>query len=158
MGGDGCLNEERKKLEAIGDGLLLAVARLYLKERHPDVPYKLYTRITSRLICNETLEVIGAGEGIRGMEEEKLSDAMEIAIANRLYIDCFAGLRAWLWQLFDKYVDVREEARKILEPTKDDKLERRVHGALKQAMHNQGGKITDARKAAQMIATNLRNV
>jgi hypothetical protein len=55
-------------------------------------------------------------------------------------------------------VDVREEVRKILEPTKDDKLEMMVCGALKQAMHSQGGKITDAKKAAQMIATNLKNV
>lgn len=152
------MNEERKKLAAIGDGLLLAVARLYLKERHPDLPYKLYTRITSRLISNEALEMIATGEGLRGREEEKLSDAMEIAIANKLYSDGFASLRGWLWQLFDKYVDVREEVRKILEPTNDDKLERRLHGALKQAMHSQGGKILDAKKAAQMIAINLRNV
>ena len=58
------MDEKRKQLEAIGDGLLLAVARLYRKERHPAVPYAIYTRLVSLMVRNSTLEQIAEGESI----------------------------------------------------------------------------------------------
>jgi hypothetical protein len=48
------MDEERKKLEACGDGLLLAVARLYLRDQQ-GVPYKIHMRLISRMVNNRTL-------------------------------------------------------------------------------------------------------
>jgi hypothetical protein len=48
------MDEERKKLEACGDRLLLAVARLYLRDQ-PNVPYKIHIQIISRMVNNRTL-------------------------------------------------------------------------------------------------------
>lgn len=79
------MSEERKKLEAIRDGLLLAIARLYLRERHADVSYTLHMRLISRMVRNSTLTEIAIGEGIKGLNDEKPSDALEIAIAIRYY-------------------------------------------------------------------------
>jgi len=89
------MNEERKKLEAIGDGLLLAVARLYLRDQ-PNVPYKIHMRLISRMVNNRTLAEIAEGEGIRGREGEKPSDAFEVAIALHYYRHGFRSLRLWL--------------------------------------------------------------
>lgn len=68
-------------------------------------------------------------------------------------------MRVWLWRLFDKYVDIREEVRKILEPSPDDMLSKSVRGALKMAIQQQGGKTTHetAEKAAKQIVAQLRN-
>jgi dsRNA-specific ribonuclease len=153
------MDEERKKLEAIGDGLLLATARLYLKEHHGDVPYKLHMRLISLMVNNKTLAAIAEGEGIRGRGKEKLSDAFEIAIALRYYRNGFESVRVWLFRLFDKYVDIREEVRRILEPTQADVLERQVRGALKMVIGQQGGQLTGASldKATQQIVNQLRN-
>jgi hypothetical protein len=148
------MDEERKKLEAIGDGLLLAVARLYLRDQ-PNVPYKIHMRLISRMVKNTTLSETAQGEGIRGREGEKLSGAFEVAIALHYLMHGFESVRAWLCGLFDKYLNITEEVRKILEPQPDDALLRQVRGALRQAMNNQKGKITDAEKAAKQIVAQL---
>lgn len=148
---------ERKKLEAIGDGLLLAVARLYLKERHPHVSYSLYTRLTISMVNNDRLTELAALEGIRGHDGEKLASAFEVSIAERLYRDGFAAMRAWLWSLFDKHIDIEGEVRRMTGPQPVEKLERQVRGALKQALKNQGGKITDIQKTAKMIVSTITN-
>lgn len=75
------INDENKKLEACGDGLLLACARLYLKEHHPQIPYSLYTRLTSTLVRNRTLDRIAQGEGIHF--GDRAADAFEREIARR---------------------------------------------------------------------------
>lgn len=61
--------------------------------------------------------------------------------------------------MFDKYVDIKEEIRKILEPSLEDTLSKSVKGALKMAIQQQGGKITheSAEKAIKQIVTQLRN-
>jgi dsRNA-specific ribonuclease len=151
------VTEGRRKLEAVGDALLLAIARLYLKERHPDIPYKHYTRLTSRMVCNERLTELAAREGITGEEGEKLAAAFEISIACRLYVDGFAGCRTWLWQVFDRHMDMEAEVRRITEPPADEQLEKQVRGALKQVLASQNGRITDIQKAARIVIASLRN-
>jgi dsRNA-specific ribonuclease len=59
------MSDESKKLEACGDGILLACARLYLKERHAGLPYALWTRLVALLVNNRTLARIAAAEGYR---------------------------------------------------------------------------------------------
>jgi dsRNA-specific ribonuclease len=135
------MDEERKKLEACGDGLLLAVARLYLRDQ-PNIPYKIHMRLISHMVNNQTLAEIAEGEGIRGREGEKLSDAFEVAIALHYYRSGFQSLRRWLWSLFDKYFNIAEEVRKILEPSPEDALFKSVRGALKMVIGQQGGEIT----------------
>lgn len=149
------MNEESKKLEACGDGLLLAVAHLYLKERHPDIPYSLYTRLTSTLVRNKTLDRISQGEGIHF--GEKAADAFEREIARRFYREGFGAVRAWLWTMFDKYVDIKEEARKLQDPQAADAFYRVVRGALTNVMKQSGGKITEAgaESAAKQIVARL---
>jgi hypothetical protein len=56
----------------------------------------------------------------------------------------FRSLRLWLFSLFDKYMDVAGEVRKILEPTPEDKLTKQVRGALKMVIGQNGGKDTDS--------------
>jgi dsRNA-specific ribonuclease len=152
------MDEERKKLEACGDGLLLAVARLYLKD-HPSIPYKIHMRLISRMVNNQTLCEIATAEVIRGREGEKLSDAFEVAIALHYYRHGFRSLRLWLSGLFDKYLDIAGEVRRILEPTPDDKLTTQVRGALKMVIGQQGGKITGSTLdlATKQIVAQLRN-
>lgn len=153
------MDEERKKLEAIGDGLLLAVSRLYLREQHGSVPYKIHTRVISRMVKNTTLTEIAQGEGIRGLKDEKLSDAFEVAIALKYYREGFDSVRLWLWSLFDKYLDIAEEVRRILEPAPEDKLSKQVRGALKMVIGQQGGKVTGSNldEVTKQIVAQLRN-
>jgi dsRNA-specific ribonuclease len=101
------MNEPRKKLEAIGDGLLLAVARLYLREQHAEVSYTLHARIICHMISNAFLEQIARAEGIKGLKGEKLSDALEVAIAIHYYMNGFESVKVWLWRMFDKYLSIR---------------------------------------------------
>jgi dsRNA-specific ribonuclease len=152
------MDEERKKLEAIGDGLLLVVARLYLRDQ-PNVPYKIHMRLISRMVNNQTLCAIADGEGIKGREGEKLSDAFEVAIAIRYYREGFESVRVWLCGLFDRYLDINEEVRRILEPTPEDKLSKSVRGALKMVLGQQGGKITGSTLdlATKQIVAQFRN-
>ncbi|HEX8843089.1 MAG TPA: hypothetical protein VF791_00385 [Pyrinomonadaceae bacterium] len=153
------MDEERKKLEACGDGLLLACARLYLREKHKDVPYKVHMRLISRMISNQTLAGIAKSEGIRGIEGEKPSDSLEVAIALHYYSHGFQSLRRWLWRLFEKHLDIREEVRRILEPSPEDKLTKQVRGALQMVISQQGGKITGSTLdiATRQIVGQLRN-
>lgn len=153
------MDEDRKKLEAIGDGLLLACARLYLREQHTPVPYSLHMRLVARMVRNSTLTEIAEGESIRGREGEKLSDAFEVSISLRYYREGFDSVRLWLCSLFNKYVDITEEVRRMLEPSPDDHLSKRVRGALKMVISQQGGKITGASldKATEQIVRQLQN-
>jgi dsRNA-specific ribonuclease len=153
------MNEERKKLEAIGDGLLLACARLYLRDQHKTVSYALHTRLINRMVRNTTLAEIAEGESIRGLEGEKPSDALEVAIALRYYREGFDSVREWLWSLFERYVDITEEVRRIVEPQPDDQLSKAVRGALKMVIGQQGGKITGSTLdiATRQVVANLRN-
>ena len=150
------MNEEQKKLEAVGDGLLLAVARLYLTQRYSDLPYTLYTPLVALLVRNRTLDRISQGEGIHA-GGTGAADAFEREIARRFYREGFAGVRAWLWSLFDKHVDVREEARRLTEPQATDALFRVVSGALRNVIKGSKGKITEqnADGAAKQIVTRL---
>jgi dsRNA-specific ribonuclease len=153
------MNEERKKLEAIGDGLLLACARLYLREQHARVSYALHMRLISRMVNNRTLAEIAEGEGIRGREGEKLSDVFEVAIALHYYRHGFRSVRLWLFGLFGKYLDIAEEVRRILEPSPEDKLMKQVRGALKMVIGQQGGKVTGSNldEVTKQIVAQLRN-
>jgi len=47
----------------------------------------------------------------------------------------------WLFSLFGKYLDIKEEVRKILEPMTDDKLSTSVRGALKMVISQQGDSL-----------------
>jgi hypothetical protein len=159
MGRGEAVDEQRKSLEAAGDGLLLAFARLYLHERRAEVPYSIHARITSLMVRNSTLERIAEGEGIKGREGEKPADALEIAIAIRYYREGFEGVRVWLCGLFDRHLDIAEEIRKILEPSPEDALSKSVRGALKMVIGQQGGKITGSTLdiATKQIVAQLRN-
>lgn len=66
-------------------------------------------------------------------------------------------MRAWLWSLFDQYVDVREEARRLTEPQATDALFRIVSGALRNVIRGSKGKITEqnADGAAKQIVSRL---
>jgi hypothetical protein len=52
---EGHHERRQKKLEVIGDGLLLACARLYLRDQHNGVPYTLHMKLISRMVNNRTL-------------------------------------------------------------------------------------------------------
>jgi hypothetical protein len=132
------MNDESKKLEACGDGLLLAIARLYLKERHADLPYTLWTRL---LVNNRTLARIAEAEGYQS--GSNAADELEREIARRFYREGFAGARAWLWSLFDRHMDVAGEARRISSPEEKDRLARIVRGALHNTLKGNGGRITE---------------
>jgi dsRNA-specific ribonuclease len=149
------MNDEPKKLEAIGDALVLAVARLYLTERHPQIPYTLYTPLVALLVRNKTLDRIAHGEGIHFGDHA--ADAFEREIASRFYREGFGNVRAWLWSLFDKYVDVREEARRLTDPQATDALFRIVRGALCNVIKGSNGKITEqnADGATKQIVSRL---
>lgn len=153
------MNEERKKLEAIGDGLLLACARLYLRDKHEKVSYQLHMRLISRIVKNTTLTEIAQGEGIRGLKDEKPADAFEVAVALRYYREGFESVRLWLWNLFDRYFDITEEVRRILEPTPNDVLTKQVRGALKMVISQQSGKITGSTLdlATKRVVAALKN-
>jgi dsRNA-specific ribonuclease len=154
------MNEERKKLEAVGDGLLLACARLYLRDRHASVPYLLHMRIISRMVKNSTLNVIAEAEGIRGLKGERLSDAFEVAVALHYYRHGFESARRWLWTLFEKHFDIPAEVKRILDPTPEDALTKSIRGALKMVLGQHGGVITGGSldKATKQIVEQLRNV
>jgi len=111
------------------------------------------------MVNNRTLAEIAEGEGIRGREGEKLSDAFEVAIAIRYYREGFESVRVWLCGLFDRYLDINEEVRKILEPSPEDALVKSVRGALKMVIGQHGGKITGSTLdlATKQIVMQLRN-
>jgi dsRNA-specific ribonuclease len=153
------MSEQEKKLEACGDGLLLACARLYLKDRHSHLPYQIYTRLVATIIRNTTLETIAEGEGIRGKGEGKHTgaDALEMLIARFYYRAGFESVKEWLFSLFDKYLDIEEEARKILAPTPEDKFVKQVRGAVKMVV-SQRGPITanNVEKMSALVAAHLQ--
>jgi dsRNA-specific ribonuclease len=157
--GKDSMTEEEKKMEAIGDALLMVCARLYLSKHN--VAYQLFTRITSRMVCNATLARIAEMEGIPGLTDEQKSkaDALELELARLFYREGFAAARVWTWTLFDRYIDIKEEVRKILEPSPDDKLTRQVRGALKMVIGQQGGKVTGSNldEVTKQLVGQLRN-
>lgn len=103
------MTEHDRKMEAVGDGLLLASARLYIFRQK--VEYNLYTKLTQKLVCNETLAIIAHGEDLAPADAQRNSYAvaLEIEIARRYYAEGFRNTRHWLFGLFDKHVDMRKE-------------------------------------------------
>jgi hypothetical protein len=61
--------------------------------------------------------------------------------------------------LFDRYLDIEEEIRKILEPSPEDALSKSVRGALKMVIGQQGGKVTGSNldEVTKQIVLQLRN-
>jgi hypothetical protein len=116
-------------------------------------------RLIARMVNNRRLDGIAAQEGIKGLQGEKLSDAFEVSIALRYYREGFDNVRAWLWGLFGKYVDITEEVRRMLEPSPGDQLSKQVRGALKMVIGQQGGKITGSTLdlATKQIVAQLRD-
>jgi hypothetical protein len=78
-------------------------------------------------------------------------------IARQFYRQGFNGARLWLWGLFDKYVSITNEVRKIEDPQEADRLERVVTGALRNAVKDSGGQITEAgiESAARQVVIRL---
>lgn len=147
-----------KKLEAVGDGLLLACARLYLRDRCRGIPYELYTRLTSRMVNNRTLTLMAKAEGIHP-GPHGAADAFEREIARMYYSRGFRDTKRWLWSLFDRHMDIEEEARRILDPSEKDRLLKVVRGALKNAMRTEGQQIPDKtlETATKQIVSHLKN-
>jgi hypothetical protein len=151
------MNEEEKKLEACGDGLLLACARLYLRDRHSGIPYVLYTRLITQMLNNRTLARISQAEGVhRG--QDGAADALERAIAMRYYREGFRDMKHWLWSLFDRHLDIAEAACQMLDPDEKERLARIVRGAIRATMKTEGQKVTERsiEIAARQIVSHLK--
>jgi hypothetical protein len=88
------MTEHDRKMEAVGDGLLLACARLYIF-RQRGVEYNLYADLTQKLVCNETIAIIGHGEKLSPVENatKPYARAFEIEIARRYYAEGFRNTR-----------------------------------------------------------------
>jgi dsRNA-specific ribonuclease len=151
------MNEEDKKLEACGDGLLLACARLYLRDRHRGIPYALYTRLITQMVCNRTLARISQAEGVhRG--QDGAADALEREIARRYYREGFRDMKHWLWALFDRHLDVAEAARQMLDPDERERLQKIVRGAIRATMKQERQSVTERsiERAARQIVSHLK--
>ena len=147
------MREERRRLSAVGDGLLLACVRLYLFNKRT-IPYKINARLVSRMVSNEKLIEIAARLGITCEPEEKLSDAFEVGVAEYYFKHGFRDTKFWLWTIYDEHFDLAGEVRRILEPTPTDKVEKQIRGALKSLSSNGAG--LDVQKAAQVIVRVLK--
>jgi hypothetical protein len=103
------MTEHDRKMEAVGDGLLLACARLYIFRQK--VEYNLYAGLTQRLVSNETIAIFAHREGLAPVENatKPYARALEIEIARRYYEEGFRNTRHWLFGLFDKHVNIRRE-------------------------------------------------
>lgn len=103
------MTEHDRKMEAVGDGLLLACARLYIFRWK--VEYNLYAGLTQKLVGNETIAIIAHREDLAPIENatKPYARAFEVEIARRYYSQGFRNTRHWLFGLFDKYVDMRKE-------------------------------------------------
>jgi hypothetical protein len=142
---------EDKKLEAVGDALLLASARMYLRDQHGSIPYELYTHLIAYMVSNRRLEIMAEGEGVGG---ENPAASMEMAIASHFYKFGFDSCKLYVWSLFDKYLDIESEVRRRTDPTRADRFTRILHGALRNSIKAQGGQITERNSeqvARQMI-------
>jgi hypothetical protein len=98
------MTEHDKKMEAVGDGLLLACARLYIFRQK--VSYNVYQELTQKLVGNETIAIFAHAEGLKPVENanKPYARALEIEIARRYYEEGFRNVRHWVFGLFDKYV------------------------------------------------------
>ena len=149
------MQEYRKRMSAIGDGLLLAAARLYLYEHRNLVPYKINARLIGLMVCNDRLIEIAARLGLRTDPGERLCDAFEVEIAGYYFDHGFRDTKLWLWGIYDKHFDLKDEVRRILEPAPIDKIERQVWGALKGLLKS--GQITDVQKTTKVILKALQD-
>jgi len=149
------MTEYRRRLAAVGDGLLLAAARLYLYNRRQLYPYNIQAKLIGRMVSNERLIEIAAREGLVAQDGEKLSDAFEVEVAERFFNHGFRSTRLWLEQIYDKHFDLRDEVRCTLEPAPQDKLEKQVRGVLKDQLRK--GQITDVQKTTRVILKALRD-
>ena len=98
---------------------------------------------------------IAARLGIKATDGEKLSDAFKVEIASYYFNHGFRDTKHWLWEIYDKHFDLRDEVRRILEPTLADKVERQIRGALKTLLNK--GQITDVQKTTKVILKALQN-
>jgi hypothetical protein len=148
------MNEYRRRLAAVGDGILLACARLYLYNHRSMIPYKINARLIGQMVCNDKLLEIAIREGLTAIEGEKLSDSFEVEVAEHFFAYGFRSTRLWLEQVYQKHFDLQDEIRRILEPTPQDKVEAQIRGALKTA--TQRGQL-DIQKTARTIVKVLRD-
>jgi hypothetical protein len=149
------MTEYRRRLAAVGDGLLLAAARLYLFNHRQLYPYTINAKLIGRMVSNERLIEIAAREGITAQDGEKLSDAFEVEVAERFFAYGFKSVREWLEQIYNKHFDLEEEVRRILEPAPIDKIERQIRGALKSSLR--AGTLTDVQHTTRIILRVLRD-
>jgi hypothetical protein len=149
------MKEHRRRLAAVGDGLLLAAARLYLYNRRQIYPYTINAKLIGRMVSNERLIEIAAREGITATDGEKLSDAFEVEVAERFFAYGFKSVREWLERIYDKHFDLEGEIRRILEPLPMDKIERQVRGALKSSL--KAGTLSDVQTTTRIILRVLRD-
>jgi hypothetical protein len=147
--------EHRKRMAAVGDGILLACARLYLYNHRHLVPYPINTRIIGRMVSNDRLMEIAAREGLPATDGEKLSDTFEVEIASHYFNHGFRDTKFWLWRIYDKHFDLKDEVRRITEPAPVDKIERQIRGALKTLLNK--GQITDVQKTTKVILKALQD-
>src|SRR5437763_6547712 len=149
------MREHRRRLAGVGDGILLACARLYLYNRRSHFPYSIQAKLIGRMVSNERLIEIAAREGITATEGEKLSDAFEVEVAERFFAYGFKSVRELLEQIYNRHFDLVEEVRRILEPAPIDKIEKQIRGALKSSLRD--GTLTDLQRTTRIILRVLRD-
>jgi hypothetical protein len=149
------MKEHHRRLAAVGDGLLLAAARLYLYNRRQLYPYTINAKLIARMVSNERLIEIAAREGLTAIDGEKLSDAFEVEVAERFFAYGFKSVREWLEQIYNRHFDLEEEVRHILAPTPLDKVEKQIRGALKSSLRD--GTLTDLQRTTRIILRVLKD-
>jgi hypothetical protein len=149
------MNDHRRRQAAVGDGILLACARLYLFNRRQLYPYTAHTKLIARMVCNAKLIEIAAREGLIAHDGEKLSDTFEVEVAERFFAYGFKSVREWIEQIYNKHFDLEEEIRRIIAPMPLDKVERQVRSALKSSLRN--GTLDDVQHTTRVILRVLRD-
>jgi hypothetical protein len=110
------------------------VRLLFSSEPHDDESFLGYLLRLAELNRVPTVSWILRLANIRDYLQTKISSvfnkSLNLALALHYYRRGFESVKAWLWSLFDEYVDIGEEVRHILEPAPDDSLTKSVRGAL----------------------------
>lgn len=91
--------------------------------------------------------------------QDGAADAFEREIARRYYSQGFREVKLWLWSLFDRHMDINEEARRMVDPDEVERLMKVVRGALKNAMKLEHQKVTERsiEIASKQIVSHLKN-
>lgn len=148
------MNEHRRRLAAVGDGILLACVRLILFNHRTEFPYRINAALVGKMVCNDKLIEIAIREGLTTIDGEKLSDSFEVEIAEHFLNQGFRSTRLWLEGIYQKHFDLQDEIRRMLEPTTQDRAEAQIRGVLKTA--NRQGQL-DVQKTARTIVKVLRD-